>query len=299
MQVNPTACTLGDIYVEEGSTPATGLGYSLGTTGDPEHFQLPAFAMVTAIDPVAHGQILRNAHVGRALGLVPPRPQPMLYQSRFNLITRATPGNNRSLYVGPGLYETNLTFEQEDAGGNHNWRTEIANYLKERRSNAMNDALGLPRLPRVYLYVSAGISQRSRDAEQEHLDDMWRAYALTLQLVDGLLAATRGAGRTQPDAAQAANEAFAAALDARVRHLGTNMQQWGAKYLELCAKTQDRDQRRDHSFGLEWMDAADVPAIPPTFLTGAQREENGRVYVRVTNGTTRVPGTATNALITY
>lgn len=299
MQAHPTACTLGDIYVEEGGTPATCLGYSLGTTGDPEHFQLPAFAMATAVDPVAHGQILRNRHVGQALGLVPPRRQPMLYHSRFNMITRATPGNNRSIYVGPGLYETNYTFEQEYAAANDNWRTTISAHIKGRISDAMSDAYDRPHLPRVYFYVSPAISQRARDAEQEHLDDMWHAYALTLQLVDGLLAATRGAGRTQQDAEQAARNTFAAALDVPVRHLGTNMQQWGAKYLELCARTKERDYRRDHSFGLELVDADDVPAIPPTFLTGAQREENGRVYMRVTNGESRVPGTATNALITY
>jgi hypothetical protein len=298
VQLVPTACSLAELYQEEGGQPGTALGYSLGTTGDPENFQLPAFAMRTEIDRVAHGQILRNRVIAAQLNVVIPRA-PMLYQTSFNVITHPTEGNNRSLYVRSGLFETNYTFEEDDAENDQDWRTKIAAYLKARRSDANNDLLLLPHQPRVYLYVSLAVAGRSLTAEQEHLDDMRRAYAMTLALVDTSLTNSRGGGATEPDATESARAAFAASLPPAVRHLGTNMQQWSAKYLDLCAKTKGRDDAGDHSFSLEWMDVADVPAINATYLTGAQREENGRIYVKVTNGRTRIPGTATNLLIKY
>lgn len=301
-----TGVTLADMYREEGSDPATALGYSLGSTSDPEGFDLPAVAYDVARNAAAQGFEIRARFYAR---LAPPPLRPLVppaqvvppaapFRVRFQLARAASEGSNRSLYVREGIYETNYTFELEDAGGG-DWRQNMAGWIKERRADAMSRQYDMPPQPRVYFWVPGDMAERSKQAELEHLADMRRAYQLSLGEVDHALRAAEGRGRNEPEARLAADADLLARLPLPVRGLGLDMERWGAKYLELCSKSKGRDVR-DHSFGLALVDAGAVPGLPVTYLTaGGRREEAGRVFVQITVGTTRVPGYRPQDLIVY
>jgi hypothetical protein len=296
MEVHPTAGTLADIYREEGSNPATALGFSLGTTSDPEHFQLSLFSLhVTTRQPD-----IRTRYLGK-LGIRPPGPPPPTsYVARYLVIQDATEGTNRSIYVREGIYETNYTLEMDDVNQDDpHWRQKVAGSIKERRPNAMSIQFGFDPQPRIYFWVPAAMAERSRAAEQEHIDDLRRAYSLTLGTLIAALNGAAGNAASDVLAQQAATTACINALPVEVRGLATNTASWGVRYLALCAKSAGRDAAGDHSFSLELVGAEVVPALTVTYLTGAQREENGRLYVKVTTGTTRIPGTRTDDLIVY
>ena len=296
METRPTGGTLADIYRAEASDPATALGYSLGTTSDPENFRLPRYSLHVVAE-----RDVRRQYVVAVLRMRPqdvPRQQQM-WQARYLVILDATKGNNHSIYVREGIYETNYTIEmdevnQEAAG----WRQKIAGNLKQRRADAMSRQFGVEPLPRVYMWVPALMATRSCAAEQEHLDDLHRAYDMTVGAFSTALEGATGRAASEDLAQQQAITAFQQVLPVAVRGIGNNPDGWSARYLALCAKSAGRD-RGDHSFGLELVDAADVPNLTVTYLTGAQREENGRLYVKVITGTTRIPGTRTNDLIVY
>jgi hypothetical protein len=296
MEVHPTGGTLADIYREEGSDPATALGFSLGTTSDPEHFQLPRFSLhVTMQQPD-----FRVRHYAK-LGIRPPgAPVPLSYAARYLVIQDATEGANRSIYVREGIYETNYTLEMEDVDmDDAQWREKIAGALKARRADAISRQFQYEPQPRIYFWVPAAMAERSRAAEQEHIDDLRRAYSLTLGTLTDALNGAAGRAASEPLAQQAATTACLHALPPAVQGLGTNTASWGARYLTLCAKSAGRDAAGDHSFSVELVDAGVVPALTVTYLTGGQREENGRLYLKVTTGRTRIPGARTQDLIVY
>jgi hypothetical protein len=312
-----TAVTLAEMYREEGSDPAAALGYSLGSTSDPEGFDLPAAAFEVAANAAAQGAEIRAryyARLGRNLPVQPPpherdrrlAPPPHVvppappFRVRFRLTRAASEGSNRSLYVREGIYETNYTFEAEDAdAARPDWRDNMAGLIKERRADAVSRQFGLAPLPRVYFWVPGDMAERSKQAELEHLADLRRAYQLSLGQLDAALRAAEGTGRNEPEARLAAEADFVRRLDPPLRGLGLDMARWGEKYLALCSKSKGRDVQ-DHSFGLSLVDAGAVPALPVTYLTAAgAREENGRVFVKISVGTTRIPGQRTQDLIVY
>ena len=296
METRPTAGTLADIYRAEASDPATALGYSLGTTSDPENFRLPRWSLHV----VAERDIRRN-YVIAATRMRPQDvpPKPPVWLARYLIILDATKGSNHSIYVREGLYETNYTLELDEVDQKvDGWRRNIAGNLKARRSDDMSRQFGFEPQPRVYLWVPALMATRSCSAEQEHIDDLHRAYEMTVGAFSAALEGATGRAASEDLAQQQAITAFQAALPVSVRGIGTNPEGWSARYLALCAKSAGRD-RGDHSFSVELVDAGDVPNLTVTYLTGEQREENGRLYAKVTTGTTRIPGARTNDLIVY
>lgn len=290
MEAHPTGGTLADLFRADNENPATVRDYSLGTTSLPVNTVLPLFALQVTVDPVAHGQALRSG-LYRRMG-IPSPPPPVVARAHYNVTRAAAPGNNVSLYLRGGIYETNFTLGDENIDKSiENWRQRIVGFFTGWEEH--------PEYPRVYIYMPDDTAALSRAAEQEHLDDMWHAWTLTFGVVANALNAT-GSGRNEPEARSAAEAAFTSALPVKLRNLGSNMESWKNKFLELCVKTRDRDIRGDHSMGLELVAREDVPAPDNvTYLTGGPRDENGRVYLRVYRGTARVPGLLTNTLIDY
>ena len=302
MERHPTAATLADIYRAEGSRDMSdALGWTMGTTSDPEEMDLPLFALQVVPDrstPQAHGAVIRTRYMA-TLGFQVSSP-PML--ARYVVTRHATPGRNHSLYLKEGIYETNYTIDvKEVAARDAQWKTRVAGHLKERWSNALRDQIGEPHQPRVYFYMPNAMAVRNCAAEQEHLDDMRRAYALTLGAVEDALAGVNARGANESAARAEAERQYADRFDVSVRAYGGDMTRWRDKYLQLCAKSKKRDDDHDHDFGFELVeDLSTLPALPITWLTpSGQREENGKLYVRVTIGTTRVPGHRSQDIIVY
>ncbi len=61
MEAHPTGGTFADIYRAENQEPSTALGFSLGTTSDPENFQLPSFSLHAVVER----NVRRNYYAAR------------------------------------------------------------------------------------------------------------------------------------------------------------------------------------------------------------------------------------------
>ena len=108
----PTPCALRDVYVALGWDPATTIGQFAGSTKPPTNFVVPTCQFVERRAAAASRQALYGK-----LGVLQPgqRPGgPSAEQSVPQLVvTRgANEGNNTSIYVAKGVYETNYTFDQ-------------------------------------------------------------------------------------------------------------------------------------------------------------------------------------------
>ncbi|HEX8407939.1 MAG TPA: hypothetical protein VF883_03675 [Thermoanaerobaculia bacterium] len=219
-------------------------------------------------------------------------------------ITRnAHEGTNDARYLGAGFYSTGVMF----IGG-----------------GALTGYLPGPNNRQIYVEVSAAIANLNRQAEQEHCDDMVRAYDLTLGAAQTALAtAVAGnpyAGATSADAVTAARDAITNGLHARLQAVFNNNidvntatvnatfgTALGQLYDDLCALSgTGRDGLGLHTFRpagseswsawswIEWGARKTLPVTGHNVLFG----ENKDIRKLVTAPTFQVPGPATNVLIT-
>jgi len=218
-------------------------------------------------------------------------------------VTRnAHEGANDARYLGAGFYSTGLMY----SGGG---LTAFAPGPNNRH---------------IYVEVSAAIATLNRQAEQEHCDDMVRAYDLTLGAAQtALTTAVAGnpyAGATSADAVTAARDAITNGLHVRLQAVFNNNidvntatvdnaafgTALGTLYENLCALSgMGRDAPGLHTFRpagseswsawswIEWGARKTLPVTGHNVLFGEKKD----IRKLVTAPTFQVPGPATNVLI--
>jgi len=155
--------------------------------------------------------------------------------SSVGLTAAADEGVNFARYLGPGIHSTGLMSVHGALGpyvaGNNNRE--------------------------IYGEVSAAIADDNRDAEQEHVDDFLRAYAITLdvaeQAINAAVAASPFPARPTAPAADAAAETFmnnnitmqTNALNATPFQITANL---GNLYDNACQQSMQRDANGWHTF---------------------------------------------------
>ena len=165
----------------------------------------------------------------------------------LHISQKAEAGTNAAYHLGPGLHSTGLSMSGRS----------IQNYVG-----------GGAR--RVYYEVSQGISNDSRDAEQEHLADIQYAFDITLGAVQAAVDRVRSgppiAGFAKQDkAVHALKKVLIAGLDAKLAAIvkaaisdfngavnqGQLARQLGQLYVATADKTQDRDAQGWHFFDFD------------------------------------------------
>lgn len=137
----------------------------------------------------------------------------------------------------------------------------------------------------VYWNFSPVISNLIKTGEQEHCNDFAEAYRISLKEADTMMNSFIVGKNFGPKPAKAdAEQMVLSEITTRLTHpqLGNDKTQWAAKYRTLYDKTKTRDTRRWHTISLA---AGTVDA------TGVTHE--------VVQGTSTIPGPASNTIITY
>ncbi|HEX7241250.1 MAG TPA: hypothetical protein VF263_13330 [Longimicrobiaceae bacterium] len=280
---------LAGVYRAQNDNPASYCGLDIANTDEPAGFFVPQFR-VDVERRVPEGFLNQ---VSRAMNAAYTGADTHEHFARLVVTRAATEGTNASVYLGDGIFETNCTFDEGQAARMPGLR--LANHLKQWAQGKN----------RVYLVSTPQIAGKNKRAEEEHLADFIHAYGLTLGVAQGALVATENRGFLGPfdseeEARAGVVAAFLERVPAAVRHLGMDMDAWGAEYLRLCQKSRDRDGQQWHSFGLERVKSADLGKHPAVrFLTGGQRPESGRVYLRLTTGVTQIGTHPPSEVITY
>ena len=292
----PTPCNLADLYIMDGASPATATSTDAGLTSDPEHFVVPAWQINPTRTAEAHGAAVRQSYYAKVgvlqPGIAPRGASAEQYNAPLMVTRHANEGNNRSIYLAEGVYETNSTINlklYKQSGG---------------RIGSWFEPCDKPTQPRVYLVMPHDIADLNRQAETEHCADFLRAYELTLGALEDALAQAAAAPLPSSASADLARTArlnqLQHFLPAGLAGVAQKPDLCAQKYKELIEKSRLRDQPRDdsggwHDFGLEFLDG-DFQPKDVHYLTGNPRPENGRIYLRYTRGDTQI-GTHTSASI--
>lgn len=229
--------TLADMRVMQNLQPNDPV-LEMGLTDPPANADAPNYTITTATD----GNAVVSARLAKTQGPVE--------------------GDVRSVYVGPGTYASNYRWKPDskvlEEGG------VLATVPGEQRSVTPGQYLNMVNWDHLYVVVSNVIANLSQQAEDEHLNDIRHAYALTLGAangaLDGVIAGMPPNGFVNSLANAAYADPAAATTDVRARivaalpvasvTLGFDRAHWLAEYLRLAAKTQLRDQQNWHTFGL-------------------------------------------------
>ncbi|GAA2375629.1 hypothetical protein Cme02nite_05210 [Catellatospora methionotrophica] len=253
------ATTLAALVQLGGSNPATAAEGTVGLTTDPVNPQAPQWTI-----NVTHSGDGDNRR----------------YFGQVVVNANSDQGTNASHYLAAGIYETNLAIDMTAYNAAPNVRDSLCPF------EGYDD-------DRVYLYLTAPIALRNRDAELEHCADHVYAYNNSLVQLDNALAAVAARGRFGPfttaDAATArVTSEIGLALPVALRGVAMTRAAWVAEYLRLCGESSQRDIAGYHTFGLQLLGAAPAGAI--TYLTGAARDGAGVTprFVQLTNGTTAI-----------
>lgn len=285
---DPSPCTLWDLYLGDGQNPAIATELMAGLTKPPTHFVVPTYLIAERRTVAAQGAAVRQAYYGK-LGVLQPRDPPSgptaeQYEAQLLVTRRADEGNNTSIYLPKGVYETNSTFNLEGykkARSEPDFTGNAASYLEQWQSSK----------PRVYLVMPDRIASMNMLAETEHCNDFLWAYQLTLHALDLALVQIAAAPLLPFASAQLARAARIAelhnALPTGLRGVEQSIDLCGQKYLALCEKSFIRDSSEWHSFGLDYLGPG-VQAASIHYLTGEQREEEGRIYLQYTQGKAQV-----------
>lgn len=283
------------MYRSDNSNPATHTGLDIATTSGPEHYTIPAFTI--AIERRIPQGFFNRVH--RALAAINWGDDTHEVYARLILTRNAEQGTNHSVYLGAGIYETNMhlndatyrNLEQQDPGGSRNTPNSLTDWSRGQS--------------RVYVVMPPAMAHRNKLAEEEHLMDFIYAYDRTLGLAQSALTALNGRNLgpfdSEPEAREAVQTAFLSRVPQPLRRLGMDMNRWAGEYQRLCQKSRDeRDGRQWHSFGLERVRRDQLPnQLTIRYLTGARRNEGGRVYVRMNAGTTQIGTHRPEQVITY
>jgi len=284
----PTPCALRDVYVALGWDPTTTIGQIAGSTKPPTNFVVPACQFVERRTAAASRQALYGKVGVLQPGQRPGRLSAEQHVPQLIVTRRANEGNNTSIYVAKGVYETNYTFDQ-------------AGYIAAKKDPDIAHAIGnaanwLARWknasqPRVYFVMPSTIAEMNRQAEAEHCNDFILAYQLTLGALEVALnqvAATPFGPFASAQLARAAViDQLRNTLPMGLRDVAQNLDLCGQKYLALCQKSKIRDSKNYHNWGLDYLGPA-VQAQSIHYLTGRQRAESGRIFLQYTQGEAEV-----------
>lgn len=269
---NPSPSNFARLIEAQGSDPATAALGAIGYTTDPVNADPPEYKMEYTAT------------------------QQSSVFAWLTVMRRGYQGENTSLYLQAGIYETNFSFSTEDF--------YQAGYPKGPGRYAMSGCL-MPYqagLNRVYFVIDQTMANLNRDAEREHCNDHIYALQQTLQRIEAALQAIAGKKHgpypTKNAARQAVIDAVLNQVPAGQQNLGGNMNAWLQEYQRLCRKSADRDTNDYHTFGLHPINPAiALPAGNITYLTGAQRGNDQQVFLKVTQGQTQINQHQTNAII--
>jgi hypothetical protein len=137
----------------------------------------------------------------------------------------------------------------------------------------------------VYWNFSPTISSLIKTGEQEHCNDFAEAYRISLKEADTVMNSFIVGKTFGPKLAKAdAEHLVLSEITTRLTHaqLGNDKTQWAAKYRMLYGKTKTRDTRGWHTISLA---ARTVDATGVTY--------------EVVQGTSTIPGPASDTIITY
>lgn len=252
-------------------------------------------------EPVDHAAILRMEGLDPAEGYLPdagdtsppadaaaPKyeiectPADGQYTAKIVIEQPASEGNNTSIYLKAGVFETNasLAVQLFEKDRRKSEAVKVGSYLGKFKDDPRN---------RVYLYMPKEIAELNRQAEAEHCSDLIYAYEQTFGALDSSLRKLR------PVSAATEKEARALLL----ANLGTLLPQslaggraaWIREHERLSDLTMQRDEKGWHSFGLEIIDAATIPNdYKPVYLEGERRDPPGfpAFYLQFTKGSTEI-----------
>lgn len=279
---------LAGVYRFQGDNPTNYWGLDIANTDEPANYVLPAFQItIQRRNPPSFLGKMRKALDSIQIG-----SDPYDVYARLTMTRNADQGTNDSVYLGEGIYETNGTLDLTQARANSG--LSPANYAAPWSQGKT----------RIYLVVSSTTARKNKRAEEEHLADFIYAYQRTLGVAQQALEAVRnrwyGPYDEEEEAREAVKEAFLAQVPQKLKRLGMDMNAWRDEYLRLCQKSRDRDGQRWHSFGVALEQRRNLPNhIHPTYLTGVQRAETGRVYLKLTDGQTQIGLHPPAQVITY
>ncbi len=137
----------------------------------------------------------------------------------------------------------------------------------------------------VYWNFSPTISNLIKTGEQEHCNDFAEAYRISLKEAETVMNNFIVGKNFGPKLAKAdADNLVLSEITARLTHkqLGNDKSQWAAKYRMLYDKTRTRDTRGWHTISL-----------------AARTADATGVTYEVVQGTSTIPGPASNTIITY
>lgn len=207
------------------------------------------------------------------------------FQATVVKTANALEGNNNAVYLQRGIYPSGLMLNAGTLG-----------------------PFGAgPGNRQVYADLTAANSNLSRMAEQEHLDDLRRAFQITLGIADGAYddAVAHGpyAGATAPLAQAAAEAGINGFIAARAAILGTApftiATNLAALYQAKQALTNTgRDGVGLHTFDIDRINASNTPLAWAMYLLTLVPGVEKKDFREVIPGPNfQVPGPATNALI--
>jgi hypothetical protein len=268
----PRSANLREVYAELKFDPATATYIASGSVTAPQNYVVPRCQI-----NVLRSGVVPPAAAGR-LGV----PSGSKYKVSLTHITRANPGTNTAVYLTSGIYETNYTI---DEGGYAADRItgNPANYLSPWKD---------PKQKRVYFVMPEELAPINASAEREHCQDFVLAYQLTLKAVDdvfqSLSTVTMDGYLSMQEAKDAMIRRVGETLALPLRPIACDPTALDSMFKRLLQKSRDgRDGKGWHSFGIEVVDLSQS-RTDVVYLTGKQRQESGRIYVRFTRGQTQI-----------
>jgi hypothetical protein len=276
LTAQPRPANLSEVYIALHNDPATSTYIASGSVTEPQNYVVPR-CQINAVPS----------------GVVPPAAASRLgvksSQQKFRVSLmpgiRANPGMNMAVYLTSGIYETNFTFDDQGYAADENpaFRNP-ANYLSRWENQKQK---------RVYFVMPSELTPSNEGAEREHCNDFILAYQLTLHAVDAafqsLIRVTMDGFLSMKEATDAMIKRVGETLAPPLRPIACDPVKLDEKFKNVLQKSRDgRDGKGWHSFGLEVIDQPPQNLGNAIYLTGKQRQESGRVYLKFTRGQTQI-----------
>jgi hypothetical protein len=283
LTVIPTPATLAQVYQAQGKNPATEASIVSGNVTPPNNFVVPT----CQFNPVLAGMKAPPAAAAGRLGIQSTIPK---YKVSLQRIQPANPGTNTAVYLKAGVYETNWTFDER--GHREGVKEALVDGMPRGLINYCTPWQNAAQ-KRVYLVMPKELEDSNAWAEREHCTDFIHAYNITLGAVDAVFIRLNGKISDEHwsrlDAEHAMERFVASLLPPALGPVACDPNKLTDKFNTLLEKSRTgRDGKGYHSFGIELISEPPRNLGPIVYLTGAPRQEAGRVYFRFTKGTTQI-----------
>ena len=294
LTVIPTPATLAQVYHSLGKNPTTDTTFAFGNVTPPRGFTIPTCQINTT--PSGIGPV-PNAAAAR-LG-IPSSAQK--YMARLARLQRADPGSNTAVYLTSGVYETNWTFLDQD------YKEAVIQDLRDGTApgglSSYFTRWTNPTQKRIYLIMPDDLSPLNAAAEREHCSDFIHAYNISLGAVDAAFQALSATPTSEFMSVQDARRAMELKVEQRLHPALASAaflpNALAKKFTDLQEKSRTgRDGKGYHSFGLELLAEPPKNLQKINYLTGAPRQEVGKIFLRFTRGATQIGKYPSSAIIT-